>query len=76
MPAGPVDGVTVVGSASGVLDEGTVLRQSRVRAEEVVGRLGATPAPESVGPAVTPAAVDPGAMLLEHPPRQARTRRR
>ena len=45
VPAGPVDGSTVVGSASGVLDEGTVLRQSRTRAEEVVGRLGASPAP-------------------------------
>ena len=46
VPAGPVAGLTVVGSASGVLDEGTVLRQSRVRAEEVVGRLGASPATE------------------------------
>ena len=62
VPSGPVDGVTVVGSASGALDEGTVLRQSRVRAEEVVRRLGATPTTEAVGPAITPAVVDPGAI--------------
>lgn len=62
LPAGPVEGASVVGSAAGHLDSPTVVRDARRSTEELVRRLGAEPG-EPVAPPVEGGPVEPGLVL-------------